>query len=51
MKMIILEATAEELSANKRVTDALIDALINMCNNISNLPFENLEDEEVNVDE
>ena len=39
MKIIILEATAEELRANKRVEDAIVDALANMCDNIVRTPW------------
>ena len=46
MKIIILEATAEELSANKRVADAIVDALTRACDNISRLPWSNFEDDE-----
>lgn len=55
MKVIILEATAEELCANKRVADAIIDALSNMCDSIARIPWADLplddEDAEVNADE
>lgn len=54
MKIIILEATAEELRANKRVADAIVDALSDMCDSISRLPwssFENTEEEETTEEE
>lgn len=54
MKIIILEATAEELSANKRVADALVDALTNMCDSIARTPWENFstdDEDEVNADD
>ena len=46
MKIIILEATAEELRANKRVADAVVDALTDMCDSISRLPWSSFEDSE-----
>ena len=48
MKMIMIEATAEELSANKRIADAIVDAFTNMCDSIVRIPWSNLptEDEE-----
>ena len=55
MKVIILEATAEELCANKRVADTIIDALSNMCDSIARIPWADLplndEEAEVNADE
>ena len=54
MKIIILEATADELSANKRVADAIVDALTNMCDSIARIPWADLptdDEDEVNTDE
>lgn len=54
MKIIILEATAEELRANKRVADAIVDALTNMCDNIARIPWANFpidDEDEVAADE
>lgn len=47
MKIIIMEATAEELKANKRVADAVMDALTNFADSI----VRSKPDEEVTVDE
>ena len=56
MKILILEASAEELSANKRVADAIVDALTNMCDSIIKIPWADLpdlpmDDEEVKADD
>ena len=52
MKLLILEATAKELNANRRVADALVDAVTNMCDRIARVPWNLSEDsEEVESDE
>ena len=53
MKIILLEATAEELSANKRVGDAICDAVMRMADSISRVPWciPEEDEEEVKVDD
>ena len=46
MKIIMIEATAEEISANKRVGDAICDAVMRMADSISRIPWDIPEDEE-----
>ena len=49
MKLIILEASAAELSANKRVSDSLCDVLEGLCDSFVRMRSPNLtlaEDEE-----
>lgn len=48
MKIIILEATAEELRANKRVADAIVDVLTNMCDSIARIPCPDLSTDDEN---
>ena len=56
MKIIMFEATAEELSANKRIMDSIIDALSNIADAIirGDIPVNIAElndDEQVEVDD
>lgn len=47
MKILIVEATADELSANKRIADAIIDALVDIADGIARFtpdPEEEAED-------
>ena len=46
MKFLILEATAAELSANRRVADAIVDAVTDMCDVIARTPWDLSEDSE-----
>ena len=46
MKILIVEATADELSANKRIADAIIDALVDIADGIARFaPVEEAEEE------
>ena len=45
----MIEATAEELSANRRVADAVVDAVTNMCDSIARIPWDIPEEEEEDI--
>ena len=45
MKILIVEATADELSANKRIADAIIDALVDIADGIARFAPETEEEE------
>ena len=55
MKILIVEASAEELQANRRVADAIVDAITNMCDTIARVPWclaaDDDNDEEVSADD
>ena len=46
MKIIIVEATADELKANKRVADSIIDAFTSFADNIIKLKDDTKEDDD-----
>ena len=46
MKIIMIEATAEEISANRRVGNAVCDAVMRMADSISRIPWNIPEEEE-----
>lgn len=43
MKIIILEANKEELAANKRVADVIVDTLTTFLDNFANIHNSNLD--------
>lgn len=43
MKIIILEANKEELAANKRVADVIVDTLTDFLDNFANIHNSNLD--------
>ena len=46
MKILIVEATADELSANKRIADAIIDALVDIADGLARFTPEEEEEED-----
>lgn len=53
MKIIMVEANAEEIRANKRVMDTIIDALSEMIDGVvkGDIPISNEDDDEENKDD
>lgn len=53
MKIIMVEANAEEIRANKRVMDTIIDALSEMIDGVvkGDIPIGNEDDDEENKDD
>ena len=48
MKILIVEATADELSANKRIADAIIDAIVDIADGIARFTPEEEEEDSDN---
>ena len=51
MKIIMIEATAEEISANRRVGDAVCDAVMRMADSISRIPWYISDDDDDDEEE
>lgn len=56
MQIVIIEATAEELKANMRVTDSIVDAMSRLCDKIARVDagarlFDKIAEEEGETDE
>ena len=50
MKIVIIEATAEELQANRRVADSVCDALIRLADSIASINYLKEEEEDEDSD-
>lgn len=46
MKIVIIEATAEELQANRRVGDSVCDAVIRLADSIASINYLKEEEDE-----